>query len=190
MTLGGFLVNGPDLVRYVERPFGFENWDPYLLETSVPGIFAAGDPLTQRTFAPFSDLLRNFLIEKSTTEGGLVSAFDYRGAMADAQAGGWLQEQRRRLAQFDVTALKTREQAIAFWVNTYNFFMAAHILENPKGGQPVTGVKDYGSLFNPYRVFRQKLFNFSWIAFWPRRATRAVGIYTIPAPAGPGRCLQ
>ena len=27
----------------MERPFGFENRDPYLLETSVPGIFAAGD---------------------------------------------------------------------------------------------------------------------------------------------------
>lgn len=39
----GFLVTGPDLVRNVERPAGFENRDPYLLETSVPGIFAAGD---------------------------------------------------------------------------------------------------------------------------------------------------
>ena len=39
----GFLVTGPDLVRNVKRPAGFENRDPYLLETSVPGIFAAGD---------------------------------------------------------------------------------------------------------------------------------------------------
>ena len=108
---------------------------------------AAGDPLAQQTFAPFSDLLGKFLIEKSTTEVGLVSAFDYRGAMSDAHTGRRLQEQRRRLVQFDVAALKAREQAIAFWVNTYNFFIAAHILENPKGGQPVAGVKDYGSLY-------------------------------------------
>lgn len=39
----GFLVTGPDLVRNVKRPAGFEIRDPYLLETSVPGIFAAGD---------------------------------------------------------------------------------------------------------------------------------------------------
>lgn len=120
---------------------------------------AVSDPLVQRTFAPFSDLLGNHLIEATTAEGGLVSAFGYLDAMADVQVGGWLIEQRRRLARFDRSALKTREQAIAFWINAYNFFMVAHILENPKGDRPVTGVKDYGSLFNPYRVFRQKLFD-------------------------------
>lgn len=40
----GFLVTGPDLKRNGRGP---RNWtlerDPYLLETSVPGIFAAGD---------------------------------------------------------------------------------------------------------------------------------------------------
>jgi thioredoxin reductase (NADPH) len=40
----GFILTGPDLMRDGKRP---RNWklrrDPYLLETSVPGIFAAGD---------------------------------------------------------------------------------------------------------------------------------------------------
>jgi thioredoxin reductase (NADPH) len=40
----GFILTGPDLIRDGKRP---KNWtlarDPYLLETSVPGIFAAGD---------------------------------------------------------------------------------------------------------------------------------------------------
>ncbi len=40
----GFIPTGPDLIRKGQRP---ANWklkrDPYLLETSVPGIFAAGD---------------------------------------------------------------------------------------------------------------------------------------------------
>jgi thioredoxin reductase (NADPH) len=40
----GFILTGPDLMRDGRRP---HNWplkrDPYLLETSVPGIFAAGD---------------------------------------------------------------------------------------------------------------------------------------------------
>ncbi len=40
----GFIYTGPDLMRNGRRP---KNWklrrDPFLLETSVPGIFAAGD---------------------------------------------------------------------------------------------------------------------------------------------------
>ena len=40
----GYLVTGPDLIHAGKRP---DNWpldrDPYYLETSVPGMFAAGD---------------------------------------------------------------------------------------------------------------------------------------------------
>jgi len=40
----GFIIVGADLIRDGKRP---KNWrlqrDPLLLETSVPGIFAAGD---------------------------------------------------------------------------------------------------------------------------------------------------
>ncbi|MGB6281516.1 MAG: FAD-dependent oxidoreductase [Syntrophobacteria bacterium] len=39
----GFVVTGHDLVHSGERPVGYENRDPHLLETSVPGIFTAGD---------------------------------------------------------------------------------------------------------------------------------------------------
>jgi len=38
-----FVVTGHDLVHGRGRPAGFEKRNPYLLETSVPGIFAAGD---------------------------------------------------------------------------------------------------------------------------------------------------
>lgn len=39
----GFVITGHDLVHSRERPAGYERRDPHLLETSVPGIFAAGD---------------------------------------------------------------------------------------------------------------------------------------------------
>jgi thioredoxin reductase (NADPH) len=40
----GFVVTGPDLMRDGKRPKGWTlNRDPFLLETSVPGIFASGD---------------------------------------------------------------------------------------------------------------------------------------------------
>ncbi len=40
----GFVITGPDLMRDGRPPQGWKlKRDPYLLETSVPGIFAAGD---------------------------------------------------------------------------------------------------------------------------------------------------
>jgi thioredoxin reductase (NADPH) len=40
----GFILTGQDLIRDGKRPQGWRlQRDPYLLETSVPGIFAAGD---------------------------------------------------------------------------------------------------------------------------------------------------
>jgi thioredoxin reductase (NADPH) len=39
----GFIITGPDLLHREDRVRGFENRAPYLLEASVPGIFAAGD---------------------------------------------------------------------------------------------------------------------------------------------------
>jgi thioredoxin reductase (NADPH) len=40
----GFILSGPDLSKPGERPRGWKpDRDPYLLETSVPGVFVAGD---------------------------------------------------------------------------------------------------------------------------------------------------
>jgi thioredoxin reductase (NADPH) len=40
----GYILTGPDLMQEGKRPKGWPlDRDPYLLETSVPGIFAAGD---------------------------------------------------------------------------------------------------------------------------------------------------
>ena len=40
----GFILTGPDLMQGGERPKGWEpDRDPFLLETSVPGVFAVGD---------------------------------------------------------------------------------------------------------------------------------------------------
>jgi thioredoxin reductase (NADPH) len=39
----GFIVTGHALLHQGERPKGFEKREPFLLEASIPGIFAAGD---------------------------------------------------------------------------------------------------------------------------------------------------
>jgi thioredoxin reductase (NADPH) len=39
----GFIVTGHSILSPKKRPVFFENRDPFILETSIPGIFAAGD---------------------------------------------------------------------------------------------------------------------------------------------------
>jgi thioredoxin reductase (NADPH) len=40
----GFVLTGPELMRDGKRPSGWTaDRDPFLLETSIPGIFAVGD---------------------------------------------------------------------------------------------------------------------------------------------------
>ena len=39
----GFVVTGHDLGHGGQRPKGYDHRDPHILETSIPGIFAAGD---------------------------------------------------------------------------------------------------------------------------------------------------
>jgi len=44
LSSAGFVLTGPDLFVNGERPAGWKlKRDPYLMETSVPGVFAAGD---------------------------------------------------------------------------------------------------------------------------------------------------
>jgi len=45
----GFIVTGHALVHDGDRPAGFERIEPAILETSVPGIFAAGDVRAEST---------------------------------------------------------------------------------------------------------------------------------------------
>jgi len=110
-------------------------------------------------FAPFARVLDMHVQEYPLTGGGLVSSFDYRAAQADIETMRLIDQQRVRLAEFDPERIESRQQALAFWINAYNFFMIAHILEHPGDGKPVDSVRDYGSLFNPYRVFDRNLFD-------------------------------
>ena len=104
-------------------------------------------------YGPFQILLDRHLTEEVTPCGGLLSWFDYAGALAARDTADLLQQQDALLAQFDPKTLDTREAAIAFWTNAYNYFMLQHLLTHLEDDAVVSSVRDYGSLFDPYRVF-------------------------------------
>jgi len=61
----GFVLTGSDLVKDGKRPVGWTlDRDPFMLETSVPGIFAAGD-VRYGT---------NHRVASATGEGGIAIA--------------------------------------------------------------------------------------------------------------------
>jgi len=124
--------------------------------TAAPATAAEVD--LAALYQPYQALLDEYVVEHRTDGGGLVTAFRYRAALAATDTESVLDQQRAALASFDPAALTDRATANAFWVNAYNFFMVAHILENPEDGAPVDGVKAFGSFFNPYRVFQREVF--------------------------------
>jgi len=121
---------------------------------------SASDNQIGSVYEPYQQLLDRFLMEKELPGDGFVSAFRYQQAKESKEAESLLNKQREQLARFDTSQLDTRDKAVSFWINAYNFFMIAHILENPdRSGKLVKSVRDYGSFFNPYRVFRKSIFN-------------------------------
>ncbi len=124
-----------------------------------PG-FAQDDPV-ESAFQPYADLLQQFLVERELENDGLESAFDYKQALDQDTTEILLVKQNALLAEFDLDQLDTREKAVAFWNNAYNYFMIAHILRNASNGQLVSSVWDYGGRYNPFRsdIFGRDLFN-------------------------------
>lgn len=120
------------------------------------GVPAAGPG---QFYQAYQTLLDRYVHERDLPGGGLISAFDYRAALASNDTATLLARQRERLAGFDTGSLDSRAPAIAFWINAYNFFMLDYILRHPDDGRPPDGVRDYGTLFSPYRLFERELFD-------------------------------
>lgn len=109
-------------------------------------------------YAPFDELLDRHLVEFRTARGGLASGFEYRAALESPRTAALLERQDRAMAAFDPQQIETRRAALAFWINAYNYFMLAWLLENPIDGEPAGSVRDYGHLLDPYALFGRDLF--------------------------------
>ncbi len=122
-------------------------------------VFSVFKTASAQDFSAYQELLNKFLKEEISEEKGLRSAFDYDRALAQPQALELVKKQKQTLSQYEPAVLRERASFIAFWVNAYNFFMLAQILENPTAeGKAVSGVRDFRSLFDYNRVFKLESF--------------------------------
>ena len=112
------------------------------------------------SFQHYQKLLDRYLIEHTLPGNGLVSAFDYRSALASDSLEKTLTEQRETLKAFNPGALGGKAESVAFWINAYNFFMLDQILTERPDGELVSSVWDYGGRVNPFvdSVFERKNF--------------------------------
>lgn len=112
------------------------------------------------TFQQYQKLLDRHLVEKALPGNGLVSAFDYRAALASNGTEQALKEQRETLKAFNPDTLDGQAESVAFWLNAYNFFMLEQILTERPDGELVSSVWDYGGRVNPFvdSVFERKQF--------------------------------
>lgn len=131
---------------------------PFLILMSLFALPVQASTVEQ-IFEPYGKLLQRHVTEHDLAGGGLVSSFDYRAAMTDSRSRDLIERQRQILASLESNEFDSRGTALAFWINAYNFFMIAHIVDNPEDDKPVDSVKEFGSLFNPFRVFERKRFD-------------------------------
>lgn len=111
-------------------------------------------------FRPYQQLNQKFVDEYLLKSGGLISSFDYSKAMQEKATFDYIRDQKITLSKFDPSKLIGRNENTAFWINAYNFFMIAVILESAqKENSLIKSVKDLGSLFNPYAIFKKAQFN-------------------------------
>lgn len=110
-------------------------------------------------FGAYQALLNKYLKEEISQERGIRSAFDYELALSDPNSRELIAQQKKILDQFNPSGLSERASFNAFWINAYNFFMLVQILENPNSdGKVVSSVRDFGWLFDYYRIFKMKKF--------------------------------
>lgn len=121
----------------------------------LPAVSFADFP----SFAAYQKILSSHLTENQSGND-YETYFDYKTAKKNSETAKAIQKQLKVLDDFQPSSLKTKEEATAFWINTYNFFMIAKILKDgfKKDRLKIKGVKDLGSFFSPYKAFKEKDF--------------------------------
>lgn len=112
------------------------------------------------SFSPFQKILDRHLVKDNTTNS-FETFFDYTQAYSDSKTLKAVAQQKKILMSFQPEKILNKNEALAFWINSYNFFMITKIFDKgfKKNKLKINSVKDLGSLFNPYAAFNDKFAN-------------------------------
>ena len=106
-------------------------------------------------FFDFESILNQYVVVLNT--GNYYSYFKYQECKESVVCTESIDRQAFNIEEFDLKKIKTKEQALSFWINAYNFTMIRTILdkgfENKK--LKINSVKDFGSFINPYKIFKE-----------------------------------
>lgn len=97
-------------------------------------------------FSSWDGLLKKYVAPK-TINGVKLNAVDYKKLGKDQT---WV-KLVKDLEKVSLSSLKTREEKLSFWINTYNIMAAKMVLDH----YPVDSIKDAGSLFTA--VWKKKV---------------------------------
>ncbi len=105
-----------------------------LLNLSAPAW--AGEP----DWNTYSAMLKAH-ISSGEKDGIKLHLVDYPALAADQRWPGLL----KQLSAFDLHALKSRDEKLAFWINVYNILAIKTVLDH----WPLRSIRDVGGLFSP-----------------------------------------
>ena len=86
------------------------------------------------------DLLIKKYVQPKTVDGILINAVDYEQLKDDPSFKKLISD----LSSVHLTSLKTREEKLVFWINTYNIFAAKMVTDH----YPIKSIKNAGSIFS------------------------------------------
>ena len=85
------------------------------------------------------DLLIKKYVQPKTVDGILINAVDYEQLRDDPD----FKKLISGLSSIHLNSLKTREEKLVFWINTYNIFAAKMVTDH----YPIKSIKNAGSIF-------------------------------------------
>ncbi|MBC7754727.1 MAG: DUF547 domain-containing protein [Moraxellaceae bacterium] len=119
-------------------------------------IFSAQSSLAEiPSFTIYQNILDQYVTAINLPDGGFETHVQYQKIYDEKDGAKNRDEQLKIIEKFDPILLKDKDEALAFWINTYNFFMISKILKDGFKNKKlsINSVKDLGSFFSPYKAF-------------------------------------
>ena len=127
----------------MQNNFKISNWMKVknkILAISLILLLAGVAPVSAFDFSDWDALIQRHVSPKKV-DGILIHAVDYEGLKKDSEFSKLVS----RLRSVRLDSLKTRDEKLVFWINTYNIFAAKMVVDH----FPIKSIKDIGGFFSP-----------------------------------------